>query len=205
MIAPDGRAKILDFGLAVRQVAAADGGDAETTRSPDVPTGAGTVPYMAPELLRGRPADARSDIWALGVLLQEMITGRRPFRGATRYELAAAILGEAAIRCHSRCRRRCGISCRVAWRRIPPTAISSPASWPGLFDSPLSLSRSKDGRLSQDRPSMTSVEIPVRRASLRSWMQSAPLGICQSCPSIELSNGYRRVVGACILLNGRRS
>jgi serine/threonine protein kinase len=97
MIAPDGRAKILDFGLAVRQVSAAEASDAETTRSPDVPSGAGTVPYMAPELLRGRPADTRSDIWALGVLLQEMITGRRPFRGATRYELAAAILGEPAI------------------------------------------------------------------------------------------------------------
>jgi serine/threonine-protein kinase len=50
---------------------------------------------MSPELLRGRAADRRSDVWALGVLLHEMVTGRRPFTGATRYELAAAILGDA--------------------------------------------------------------------------------------------------------------
>ena len=57
----------------------------------------GTVPYMATELLRGRPADARSDIWALGVLIYEMVTGGRPFRGSTRYELGAAILSEPPI------------------------------------------------------------------------------------------------------------
>jgi len=50
---------------------------------------------MSPELLRGRPADCRSDVWALGVLVYEMVSGRRPFSGATRYELAAAILGDA--------------------------------------------------------------------------------------------------------------
>ena len=98
MIAPDGRAKILDFGLAVRQVTPADSSDGETTtRSLGIPSGAGTVPYMAPELLRGRSADPRSDIWALGVLFYEMVAGHRPFRGATRYELAAAIMYEQAI------------------------------------------------------------------------------------------------------------
>ena len=97
MIAPDGRAKLLDFGLAVRQVADADINEMETTFSREIPSGAGTVPYMAPELLRGRPADTRSDIWALGVLLYEMVAGRRPFRGATRYELAATILSDPAL------------------------------------------------------------------------------------------------------------
>jgi serine/threonine-protein kinase len=48
---------------------------------------------MAPELLRGRPPDAASDLWALGVVLFEMLTGSRPFVGATSYELAAHILG----------------------------------------------------------------------------------------------------------------
>jgi serine/threonine protein kinase len=91
MIAPDGRLKLLDFGLAVR-LAAADVEDLDTTGSRELPSDAGTVPYMAPELLRGRRADRRSDVWALGVLLYEMIAGRRPFAGATRYELAAAIL-----------------------------------------------------------------------------------------------------------------
>ena len=93
MITSGGLVKILDFGLAVRQPVDLDATASETTRS-EIPSGAGTVPYMAPEMLRGRRADRRSDVWALGVLLFEMVAGRRPFAGATRYELAAAILGE---------------------------------------------------------------------------------------------------------------
>jgi serine/threonine protein kinase len=92
MITPDGIAKVLDFGLAVSKLTAAPAGNARTTRPADLMSRAGTVPYMAPERLRGRPADARSDIWALGVLLYEMVAGRRPFTGGTVYEVAAAIL-----------------------------------------------------------------------------------------------------------------
>jgi serine/threonine protein kinase len=95
MIAPDGRAKLLDFGLAFR-FPDLDANELETTNSRESPSEAGTVPYMAPELLRGRRADRRSDVWALGVLQYEMVAGRRPFVGATRYELAAAILDAAA-------------------------------------------------------------------------------------------------------------
>jgi len=91
VVGADGRATLLDFGLAICD---ADGepSEVETTWPRDIPSGAGTVPYMAPELLRGQPADRRSDVWALGVLMYEMLAGRRPFRGATRYELAAKIL-----------------------------------------------------------------------------------------------------------------
>src|SRR5439155_22423227 len=97
MIARDRRAKILDFGLAIRLTNPADASDSGSTHSQDIPSGAGTVPYMAPELLRGRSADRRSDVWALGVLLYEMVAGRRPFRGATRFDLAAAILYEPPL------------------------------------------------------------------------------------------------------------
>jgi serine/threonine protein kinase len=93
MITSGGGVKILDFGLANRQPVDLDASATETTRS-EMPSGAGTVPYMAPEVLRGHRADRRSDVWALGILLYEMAAGRRPFAGATRYELAAAILGE---------------------------------------------------------------------------------------------------------------
>jgi len=93
MITADGRVKLLDFGLAIRSVDA-DTSELDTTVSRETPSEAGTVAYMAPELLRGRPADRRSDVWALGVLLFEMAVGRRPFAGATRYELAAAILAD---------------------------------------------------------------------------------------------------------------
>jgi serine/threonine-protein kinase len=93
MVSPGGHITILDFGLAVRLDAARGfGEDYETTRLSPCSGAAGTMPYMAPEIIRGQPPSVASDIWALGVLLFEMATGRRPFSGATPYELAANIL-----------------------------------------------------------------------------------------------------------------
>ncbi|MFQ5777792.1 MAG: protein kinase [Terriglobia bacterium] len=93
VIGADGRAKVLDFGLAKRL---RDNEVEEATRSQESLTVAGavmgTVPYMAPEVLRGKPADARSDIWSFGVMLYEMLTGTRPFKGITGFELSSAIL-----------------------------------------------------------------------------------------------------------------
>ena len=97
IVTPDGRAKVLDFGLAKRQSA---GDLSETaTRGSETVTApgmvVGTLAYMAPEQLRGRPADARSDIWSLGVVLYEMAAGVRPFRGSTGFELSSAIMNQA--------------------------------------------------------------------------------------------------------------
>jgi len=93
MVGADGRAKILDFGLAVRPVKTTVPGDAPTTtRRPVEASCAGTVAYMAPELLRGFAPSVRSDLWAFGVLFFEMLSGFRPFVGGTAYELAAAVL-----------------------------------------------------------------------------------------------------------------
>jgi eukaryotic-like serine/threonine-protein kinase len=92
MVAADGRVKVLDFGLALQTDAAAASADTDTTEAHHSVPEYGTVPYMAPELLRGRRADMRSDIWALGIVSFEMLTGYQPFGGATAFELAAGIL-----------------------------------------------------------------------------------------------------------------
>ena len=98
MIEPNGRVKILDFGLAVQgSLASSHEIVVDTTILAPQSSCAGTVPYMAPELLRGRGADVHSDIWALGVVLFEMLAGFRPFRGATTYELAAHILSNEPV------------------------------------------------------------------------------------------------------------
>jgi serine/threonine protein kinase len=91
----DGRVKVLDFGLARRlpqQVIE------EATRSAHSVEGAGmlagTLAWMAPEVLRGEPADARSDLWAVGVLMYELATSALPFAGASAFDLASHILND---------------------------------------------------------------------------------------------------------------
>lgn len=92
IISADGRAKIVDFGFAVRrtdEVSETTQSQLSLDRSGAI---AGTLPYMSPELLKGQPADERSDIWALGVVLYELATGRQPFQGITTFELSSVIL-----------------------------------------------------------------------------------------------------------------
>jgi serine/threonine protein kinase len=100
-LTPDGKVKVLDFGLAK-----ACGGEASATRSgadlSQSPTLArtgtqagvilGTAAYMSPEQARGKAVDKRTDIWAFGVVLYEMLTGFKPFGGSTVTDILAAVV-----------------------------------------------------------------------------------------------------------------
>jgi serine/threonine protein kinase len=95
VITHDGRVKVLDFGLARRldreSVDAVTRLQASVERDQSI---VGTLPYMAPEVLTGETGNWQSDIWALGVLLYEAVTGQLPFGGSTPFGLSAAILHE---------------------------------------------------------------------------------------------------------------
>ena len=88
MLLPDGAVKILDFGLAKERDLTLTGSWARL----------GTVSYMAPEQVRGHKVGPRADLWALGVVLHEMVTGARPFRGGDEIGVAHAIVYDSPPR-----------------------------------------------------------------------------------------------------------
>jgi serine/threonine-protein kinase len=97
MLSPEGKVKILDFGLA--KAWHDEASDSDLTNSPTLTaqmTAAGvllgTAAYMSPEQARGKPVDRRADIWAFGVILFEMLAGRRLFGGETTSDVLAAVL-----------------------------------------------------------------------------------------------------------------
>jgi len=106
---PDGAVKVLDFGLA--KAAEAETVSVDVTQSPTITSPAmtemgvilGTAPYMSPEQAKGRTADKRSDVWAFGCVLFEMLTGRRAFAGEDVAETLAHVLTK-----------------ELEWSRLPP-------------------------------------------------------------------------------------
>ena len=97
MVNREGRVKVLDFGLAKPAL----GRDQILTQAPTLDGRAfasgmsGTAPYMAPEQIRAEAVDARTDLFALGIVLYELVAGRRPFAGPTDLAVSAAILHDA--------------------------------------------------------------------------------------------------------------
>jgi Tol biopolymer transport system component len=96
MVRPDGLVKVLDFGLAKLTETPAQAVDSQglamTKMSTDAGVVMGTVSYMSPEQARGLKVDHRTDVFSLGVMLYEMVAGRRPFEGETASDVIAAIL-----------------------------------------------------------------------------------------------------------------
>ena len=95
VVTSEGLVKVLDFGLAKRIGTGIFEGTTLVFESNQEPsTLSGTLPYMAPEILRGERADYRSDLWALGIVLYEAASGRLPFEGRTAFEISSGIMRE---------------------------------------------------------------------------------------------------------------
>ncbi|MFN0139109.1 MAG: protein kinase domain-containing protein, partial [Pyrinomonadaceae bacterium] len=95
MVRSDGYVKVLDFGLAkVKRIDSTPGSEDQTKALLKTEPGSilGTDAYMSPEQARAKLVDARSDIWSLGVVVYEMLAGKRPFRGESRADIIAAVL-----------------------------------------------------------------------------------------------------------------
>ncbi len=137
-ITTDGRIKILDFGLATMvQPDEADSDRAPTLMLHTKPgLVMGTAGYMAPEQVRGKKADARSDIFAFSAILQEMVTGERTFQKPTSAEKRHP---QSSMKMHRQSRNSprlrllaCSESSSADSKRIPSSAFSLPPTWPSL-------------------------------------------------------------------------
>ena len=96
MLTTSGRVKVLDFGIA-KAMPSTDPAEATRTSDPGTEVGVvmGTPAYMSPEQIEGQSVHASSDVFSLGIVLYELATGRRPFRGASKAALLSSILKDA--------------------------------------------------------------------------------------------------------------
>jgi Tol biopolymer transport system component len=163
-VATDGHVKVLDFGLARVHLDA----NAQITAAPATSPGTvlGTVGYMSPEQVRGTHTDHRSDIFSLGVVLYEMLTGCRAFQRETSAETMTAILKEDAPQLSSS-----GVSASLAAERIIRRCLEKSPSerFHSAHDLGLALET-----ISAESPSapatVARAAVPVRRLALVPWI-----------------------------------
>jgi serine/threonine protein kinase len=150
LMAEDGTPRLADFGLA--RLA-----EAESTSRVLV----GTVPYLSPEALSGARLDDKTDLWALGVLLFEMLVGQRPFRGDTPAAVRAAILGAP----------------------MPPLTLAGEETAPELISLTCRLlSRERDARPSA-REAGAALEAIIRARSAHDCPPAHPASVCWPPPA----------------------
>jgi eukaryotic-like serine/threonine-protein kinase len=159
----DGAVKVLDFGLA-KALDPISGVRPDVTSSPTITTPAmtqvgmilGTAAYMSPEQAKGRPADKRSDVWAFGVVLYEMLTGRQAFEG----EAVTEVLGRV-------------LTTDVDWSRLPS---STPAPVRRLLQRALQKdSRHRLGDIRDARLEIEEARTPSSEASTTTSVRGARL------------------------------
>ena len=162
-VTKDGRIKILDFGLAklMQHQPDSNGAAPTLTARTDPSMVMGTAGYMSPEQVRGKAVDHRTDIFAFGAMLYEMLTGKRAFQRPTSADTMSAILNEdpPGISQIVRTPWACSESSIAAWRRTPSSAFSLHRIW-GLRWKPCR------NRASPQRPSS---EQRVRAGRAKCW------------------------------------
>jgi len=179
----DGTVKVLDFGLA-KSVAPGGALAPGLAASPTI-TAAGTLPgtilgtaaYMSPEQASGRPVDARTDIWAFGVLLFELLAGRRPFEGAPA-EVLGAILGS-----------------EPKWEALPaavPTRIRQVIRACLQKDVRQRLANAQDVRLAIDGAFDADLVVPSKSPQSRSLLAMAAVGIAAALAAVLWTGLLRR-------------
>jgi len=97
MLTPRNQAKVLDFGIARRLPVAQESGPTQTLDSIERGTLSGTPAYMAPEVLLDKPSDARADLFSLGVIFYECLSGCHPFPGDSLMDTATRVLRDEPL------------------------------------------------------------------------------------------------------------
>ena len=166
-ITPDGKVKVLDFGLAK---AFGDGpAEGDPTRSPTLSALAtrmgtilGTPSYMSPEQARGKPLDKRTDVWAFGCVLYEMLAGQQAFGGDTVTDILAAVVGR-----------------EPDWSRLPPDTPRVAGRLLRLClekDPSRRLRDIGDAWIGTEEPDR-SLTVAAQKAKLRTWLPWALLAL----------------------------
>jgi serine/threonine-protein kinase len=175
MAVPGGRAKVLDFGLA--RLSAKEISDATQSQLALTEAGAvvGTLGYLPPEVLRSHPADARSDIWALGITLYEMATGHQPFRGSSGFEITSAILRDVPPPLPAGLPPGLEMVIQRCLEKDPAQRYQSAAEVRAALEMILPQSATSLPLASESLPAAAKPEAPARR--FLSWRAVAAIGV----------------------------